>query len=243
MHDRRLRILQCEENGTAKGAGNRWHEQLRNRVHRSCKERCENRSENEYDFVNGGFHGVCGVQQFAIAGAVEHVRPAGTHERAERKLRKTHHYGQHEQQWNRHAHQCGECETEHGDDLHDKYHRTDLTLAESVEQSRVQWRDRCGGEHICGAHHACDRPIVVQVVECENNAEAHHRHRQSRQSSGSAERFGSRNGEQYGIWRLRGFGCAGGSHAYRSLTFVASGTCARPHMLHEGSGAPPQRCT
>ena len=198
---RRLCVAQREEHGTADRAGDGRHEQLRYGVHGRGQERRQNRSEDEYDFVDGGFKRVRGVEQLPLAGAVEHIRPTGTYERAERELRHTHDHGQYEQQRNRHAHQCGEREAQHDDDLHRQYHRTDLALAEPVEQARVQRCDGCGGEHVCGAHHAGDRPIVVHVVECEHDAESHHGHRQSCDGTGRAERFRSRYGEQPRIRR------------------------------------------
>ena len=200
---RRLCVAQREEHGTADRAGDGRHEQLRYGVHGRSQERRQNRSEDEYDFVDGGFERVRGVEQLPLAGAVEHIRPTGTYERAERELRHTHDHGQYEQQRNRHAHQCGEREAQHDDDLHRQYHRTDLALAEPVEQARVQRCDGCGGEHVCGAHHAGDRPIVVHVVEREHDTEAHHGHRQSRDGSGHAERLRAGNAEKLRVWRLR----------------------------------------
>ena len=172
-------------------------------MHGRGQESRQNRPEDEHDLVDGGFERIRGVEQVLLVGAVEHVRPTGAYERAERELRHAHDHGKHEQQRNRHAHQCGEREAQHDDDLHRQDHRTDLALAEPVEQARVQRRDRGGGEHVRGAHHAGDRPIVVHVVEREHDTEAHHGHRQSRDGSGHAERLRAGNAEKLRVWRLR----------------------------------------
>ena len=71
-----------------------------------------------------------------------------------------------EQQRNRHAHQRGEREAQHDDDLHRQDHRTDLALAEPVEQARVQRRDRGGGEQRRSSRRRSS--IVVHVVEREH---------------------------------------------------------------------------
>ena len=60
---RRLRVTQCEEHRAADRARNRRHKQLRNGMHGSRQERGQNRSENEYDLIDGGFQCIRSVQQ------------------------------------------------------------------------------------------------------------------------------------------------------------------------------------
>ena len=144
MDHERLRAVQGEEDGAADGAGCGRHEELRDRVH-GCREECgENRSEDEHDLVDGGFQCIGGVEQLVVAGAVEHIRPTGAHQRPEGELGQSHDDGQQEQQWDGHTDQSRECEAQHGDDLHGKYDPADPALAELVEQARVQpqWQAR-----------------------------------------------------------------------------------------------------
>ncbi len=218
----RLRVAQREEHGTAKTAGDGRHEQLGDGMDGGRQERRENRPEDEHDLVDGGFQRVRGVEQRSPARAVKHVRPAGAHERAERELREPHGHGQHEQQRDGDAQQGREGESQHGDDLHRQHLRTDAALPEAVEQPCIERRDHRGGEHVRRAHHAGDRPVVVQVIQRQGDAESHHRHRQSGERAGETERLGTRNAEQRRIRRaacVGNCGCVVRSHDVSLLNF------------------------
>ena len=75
-------------------------------------------------------------------------------------------------------------------------------LAETVEGAGVERGDAAHGQHIGGAHGAGDGPIVVEMVERQNDAETHHGDRQSCHRTGQAERLGSGQHEQAPIGRV-----------------------------------------
>ena len=155
------------------------------------------------------------------------------------RLRQTHDDGQSEQQRNRHAHQRREGEGEHGHDLHGERKPAHAGLAETVEGAGVERGDAAHGQHIGGAHGAGDGPIVVEMVERQNDAETHHGDRQSCHRAGQAERLGSGQHEQaligrVGSGRLRNRA----SRGHNNSLLVRCPARAPAHTCHpRGSGS------
>jgi hypothetical protein len=201
LHDRRLRALEREEHRTADSTGERGDEKLRNRVHGSRQEGRQNRPQDEHHLVDGGFQGVGGVELLRVGGPAQRIRPSRTHQRAEGELGQPHQHGQREQQRNRHTQQGRECEDQHRDDLQHQRDTSDAPLSETVEQPRIERRDSCERQNIGRAHRAGSRPVAIQMVQRQHDAQAHHRHRQPRHGTGKAEGLRPGDSEKLGVGR------------------------------------------